>query len=65
MTNEKVYSKPSEVRAEDEAVAVDGPDGVHIKLTPEAAEETSDRLLQGAMIARGKRIMKKLPQRPN
>ena len=32
-----------------------GPDDVDVRLTPEAAEETSDRLTTGAMKARGQR----------
>jgi hypothetical protein len=53
------------VKADEGQVAVKGPDQVDVKLTPEAAEETSDRLLEGAMVARGKRRMAKLPHRPN
>lgn len=45
---DKVYDKPSDVSAEDGTVMVDGPDGVAVSLTPEAAEETSNRLLDGA-----------------
>ena len=62
--DDKIYSEPSEVKVEDEAVAVDGPDGVSVKLTAEAAEETSDRLLNGAVVARGKRLMKAVSHRP-
>lgn len=52
---DKVYDKPSEVSAEDGTVMVDGPDGVAVSLTPEAAEETSARLLDGAVEAGGQR----------
>ena len=64
MVDDKIYSEPSEVKVVDEAVALEGPDGIHVKLTPEAAEETSDRLLDGAMVARGKRLMREIPQPP-
>lgn len=64
MPDDKIYSEPSEVKFEDEVVAVEGPDGVDVKFTPEAAEETSNRLLNGAVNARGKRLMSQLPQRP-
>ena len=64
MTDHEIYSEPSHVRVEDEAVAVKGPDGVDVKLTAEAAEETSDRRLEGALIARGKRLTGRLPNRP-
>lgn len=52
---DKVYDKPSDISAEDGTVMVDGPDGVAVSLTPEAAEETSSRLLDGATEASGQR----------
>ena len=52
----KPYSTPSEVSAEDGEVVVDGPDGVAIAFTPEAADETSSRLLFNAAKARGQQI---------
>lgn len=53
---EKVYDTPSEVKVEQGNVAVEGPDGVGVLLTPEAALETSDRLLDGATEAHGQRV---------
>ena len=50
------YDEPSDTTAEQGAVVVKGPDGVDVTLTPEAAEETSDRLLQGAAQATGQRL---------
>jgi hypothetical protein len=64
VNDDKVYDEPSGVEAEKGEVAVKGPDQVDVRLTPEAAEETSDRLLEGAMIATGKRRLEKLPHRP-
>lgn len=55
MTESETYDEPSDVDAEDGAVLVKGPDAVDVRLTPSAAEETSHRLLEGAMKARGQR----------
>ena len=55
MPNDKIYDEPSEVTAENGRVMVQGPDAVDIDLTPEAAEETSNRLLEASMKARGQR----------
>ena len=54
-TDDTVYDEASEVDAENGAVLVSGPARVHVRFTPSAAEETSERLLQGAMKARGQR----------
>lgn len=53
---DKVYDTPSEVKVENGNVAVAGPDGVAVLLTPKAALETSDRLLDGATEAHGQRV---------
>jgi len=55
MTDHSVYDEPSEVDADDGIVVVKGPDAVNVRLTARAAEETSERLLHGAMKARGQR----------
>ena len=55
MPDKTVYDDPSEVEADDGVVSLQGPDAVDVRLTPEAAEETSDRLNTGAMKARGQR----------
>jgi hypothetical protein len=49
----KIYDTPSKVSAEEGEVMIDGPDGVAISMTPDAAAETSDRLLDQAAVARG------------
>ena len=60
-----VYEEASKVTAVDGAVQLDGPDAVDISRTPEAAEETSDRLSSEAMKARGQRRLKDLPHQPS
>jgi hypothetical protein len=46
------YSEPSEVNAEQGIVIVEGPDGVAVTLTADAAEETGQRLIRAASEAR-------------
>lgn len=53
MTDEPIYDEPTEVDAVEGAVVLKGPDAVDVKMTPAAAEETSNRLLEGSMKARG------------
>jgi len=55
MTEKELYSKASDVSAKAGEVLVDGPDGVDVALTPEAAEETGDRLIDSALEAAGQR----------
>jgi hypothetical protein len=59
----RIHETPSDVAAEEGVVIVEGPDGVAVTLTPEAAEETSDRLFQESLNARGQRRDKKKEQR--
>ena len=56
---ERAHDKPSDVCAEEAEVIVDGPGGTAFSFTPDAAAETSDRLLQGAMEARGQHARRK------
>jgi hypothetical protein len=60
----QLYDEATTVTAEDGQVVLDGPDGVDVKLTPEAAKETSDRLLDGAVEAAGQRRFKDLDDKP-
>ena len=48
----KTYDEPSAVTADEDGVSVKGPDGVDVKLTPDAADETGDRLVKGSRDAR-------------
>lgn len=56
MSHEKTWKEPSEVGAEEGEVIVDGPDGVAVSLTPDAALETSERLLESGLAARGQQL---------
>jgi hypothetical protein len=60
-----VYEEASVVSAVDGTVQLDGPDAVDVIMTPEAAEETSDRLSSEAMKARGQRRLKNYPHQPD
>jgi hypothetical protein len=61
MDDKVTYSDASDVSAAGGAVHLDGPDGVDVALTPEAAEETSERLENQAIMARGQRRLGRLP----
>ena len=63
MDKRTVYSEPSDVAAEEGAVEVAGPDAVEVAMTPEAAEETSERLNSEAVRARGQRRLSRLIHR--
>ncbi len=46
------YIEPSEVSVEQGLIIVEGPNGVALTLTPEAAEETGKRLLSAVLEAK-------------
>jgi hypothetical protein len=56
---EQTWNEPSKVSAEEGEVVVDGPDGVAVTFTPDAAIETSERLLEGGLAAQGQRVAKR------
>ncbi|HYC95252.1 MAG TPA: hypothetical protein VEB39_06085 [Sphingomicrobium sp.] len=56
MSDKTIYDEASEVEADEGVVSVKGPDDVDVKLTDDAAAETSDRLLVGSMKARGQKL---------
>jgi hypothetical protein len=56
--DDQVYNEPSKVEAEGGNVVLEGPDGVAVLMTPDAAAETSDRLLWSAAEAQGQRVAK-------
>lgn len=63
MVRDKLYDEATDVTAKDGEVILDGPDEVDVKVTPEAAEETADNLIEGAVMARGQRRLKNLPHK--
>lgn len=63
MARDKLYDEATEVTAKDGEVILDGPDAVDVKVTPEAAEETADNLVEGAILARGQRRLRHLPHK--
>lgn len=52
----RAHDMPSDIGAEEGEVLVDGPGGVAFSFTPDAAAETSDRLLKGAATAQGQAV---------
>jgi len=54
MASVKSYSDPSDIHIEEGQVIVEGPDGVAVTLTPDAAEETGRRMIDAAMEARAR-----------
>ena len=52
MNGLEAHGEPSEVTAEQGDVIVEGPNGVAVTLTPEAAEETARRMMRAASEAR-------------
>lgn len=52
MNGMEAHGEPSEVLAESGEVIVEGPNGVAVTLTPDAAEETGRRMLRAASEAR-------------
>ena len=49
----ELFDEPTKVTVQKGEVILDGPDGVYVRLTPEAARETSNRLWDGAAKAKG------------
>jgi hypothetical protein len=62
---QQAHAKPADVTALDGHVLVEGPGGIVYSFTPDAAAETSDRLLAGAAKAKGQaykdRLQRGLP----
>ena len=58
MVDHILYDEATKVTAKDGEVHLDGPDSVDVTVTPEAAEETADNLIDGAVEARGQRRLR-------
>jgi hypothetical protein len=55
-----LYDEATKVTAKNGTVVLDGPDGVDVALTAEAALETSDRLLAAGTMAHGQQVAEAL-----
>jgi hypothetical protein len=64
MMTKELYDEPTKVAAEDGKVLLDGPDGVDVAMTPEAAIETRARLIDEGMVAAGQQRGKAIDHRP-
>jgi hypothetical protein len=64
MPARKPTDRPLDVAAEEGEVLIDGPEGTVLSMTPEAAEESSNRLYDCTAKARGQRIMRPAARKP-
>lgn len=55
MGTKELFDEATKIQAVDGRVELDGPDGVDVAMTPEAAEETADRLFRASAEAAGQR----------
>jgi len=56
--------EPSDCFVEEGMIVQQGPDGLSATFTPEAALETSDRMLQAAMLALGQEAIRRQKVEP-
>lgn len=56
MMDQQLQKEPGEVTAEAGQVMLDGPDGVAVTMTPEAAVETAERLFEGGLKGKGQEV---------
>ena len=59
----KPHDTPSDVSAQEGEVLVEGPDGVAVSLTPDAAIETADRLHSAGAQAHGQVLVEQIRKR--
>lgn len=64
MSDGKVYDESTKVTAHKGNVVLDGPDGVDVVMTPDAAERTAEELERGAARAAGQRRLSGNPHQP-
>ena len=60
MNDRRVSDEAISVTSEEGEVIIDGPGGIVVSLTPEAALETADRLERHAVIAAGQRRVREM-----
>ena len=60
----EIYDQATKVDAKEGIVILDGPDGVDVSMTPTAAEETAERLLEGAAKANGQMVWAEWGKKP-
>ncbi len=60
----EIYDQATKVEVKEGNVILDGPDGVDVSMTPAAAEETAERLLEGAAKANGQMVWAEWGQKP-
>lgn len=58
-TEPRLFNEATKVSAKEGEVILKGPDAVDVRLTPEAAHETSNRLWDGAAKAKSQREKKR------
>ena len=57
-SKDEPYNEPTHVTADEGDVVLKGPDGVDVRMTPDAADETAGRLIEGAAQAAGQERLK-------
>jgi hypothetical protein len=60
----ELHSIPTEVAVEDGKVLLDGPGGIDLVMTPDAAIVTGERLIDGGLRAAGQERFKSLDHTP-
>lgn len=62
MNKRPIYDEPGKAEADDGTVSLKGPDDVDVDMTPDAAEQTGDRLVEESVRARGQKRLTGVPR---